>query len=576
MATWTVGSGKTYATIKLAIDALYALVGTDPFTETQTIEVYSGTYNEAVVITNGLMPTVDYRFILTAAAGNSPIVDGQNTRYDGISAYQVDYVTICGFEIKRNTTTAITLARCNYGIMYNNYCHNNSNGIAFQSPSSYHTVYNNLCISHTNTGIFADSPDVTDCLIYNNTCYYNGDTGITIYSGTRHTVKNNIIWNNAGTCLKVAGTPDSPSFETNYNDLYATGTANVGYFEFADYTAATLVDWQDNVWQDANSISSDPLFESAGGTVVANYKITSSSPCKNKATSLAGTFTTDYYGTIRPQGSAWDIGFHEFIVYKGIDSYTKLMLHCDGADQSTTFIDSSASAHIVTGAATTKIITSDYKFAPGCATFDRTNPDYLVVTNGGSDFNFGSGNFTIDFWVKTTQGNNYYNNYISKCSPSYTVGDWVFSLSFGSGDIGFWSYEYDPSNNLVATPTGVMNTGAWTHCALVRNGDSFQIYINGVPSGNSRTTALTIADSTMDLTICGAAGETITASTALIDELRISKGIARWTADFSANLPTGPYSSLTSISSFMGVPYASVSKVNGVAKANISKIIGVS
>ncbi|MCP5011181.1 MAG: hypothetical protein GY942_14465, partial [Aestuariibacter sp.] len=44
------------------------------------------------------------------------------------------------------------------------------------------------------------------------------------------------------------------------------------------------------------------------------------------------------------------------------DSYTKLMLHCDGADASTTFTDDSASGHTVTPVADAQIDTAQSKF----------------------------------------------------------------------------------------------------------------------------------------------------------------------------------------------------------------------
>ena len=66
--------------------------------------------------------------------------------------------------------------------------------------------------------------------------------------------------------------------------------------------------------QDANSISSDPLFIAFEGTEAANYQLETGSDCLNAALDLSAVFTTDYFGTTRPTGAnTWDIGFYEYV-----------------------------------------------------------------------------------------------------------------------------------------------------------------------------------------------------------------------------------------------------------------------
>jgi hypothetical protein len=79
----------------------------------------------------------------------------------------------------------------------------------------------------------------------------------------------------------------------------------------------------------------------------------------------------------------------------GIDSYTKLMLHCNGADMSTTFTDDSFSARTVTANDNAQINTAQYKFGLASGIFDGSG-DFLSIVNS-SDFNFNSNDFTIDF-----------------------------------------------------------------------------------------------------------------------------------------------------------------------------------
>src|SRR3990167_9505625 len=114
---------------------------------------------------------------------------------------------------------------------------------------------------------------------------------------------------------------------------------------------------------------------------------------------------------------------------QGVDSYTKLMIHADGDDQGTSFTDSSSGVKTVTNtesydsytklmlhmdssgnsftdSATSKAVTANhnvtqttaqYKWGSRSAVFE--DGDYLSLADS-DDWNFGSGNFTIDFWVR--------------------------------------------------------------------------------------------------------------------------------------------------------------------------------
>jgi hypothetical protein len=82
----------------------------------------------------------------------------------------------------------------------------------------------------------------------------------------------------------------------------------------------------------------------------------------------------------------------------GIDEYTKLMLHANGDDQSTSFPDASASNHTVTAYGAVQVDQAEKKFGNASGLFDGTG-DYLQSVDTLTDFDFGSGDFTIDCWV---------------------------------------------------------------------------------------------------------------------------------------------------------------------------------
>ena len=82
----------------------------------------------------------------------------------------------------------------------------------------------------------------------------------------------------------------------------------------------------------------------------------------------------------------------------GLDSATKLLLHCDGADDSQTFTDSGNTGHTPTDPAPgdAKQDTAYAKFGSASGYLDGTG-DFIEVPDH-DDWNFGSGDFTVDGW----------------------------------------------------------------------------------------------------------------------------------------------------------------------------------
>lgn len=217
---------------------------------------------------------------------------------------------------------------------------------------------------------------------------------------------------------------------------------------------------------------------------------------------------------------------------RGNDSFTKLLLHCDGADTSTTFTDSSASAHTVTTVGNAQVDTAQSKFGGESGLFDGSG-DRLTL-DGSSDFAFGTGDFTIDFWVRFASTSGFQGFYSS--NPASTNGAYVWIRKDSSHHLSFVAN----GSTAVITGTTVLATGTWYHVALARSGTSTKLFLNGVQEGS------TYSDSTNYLNPAGRpyigsdAWDTTQQLNGWIDELRVSKGIARWTANFTP--PTLPYS----------------------------------
>jgi hypothetical protein len=86
----------------------------------------------------------------------------------------------------------------------------------------------------------------------------------------------------------------------------------------------------------------------------------------------------------------------------GNDAFTKILLHMDGTNGSTTFTDTNAggSAHTWTANGNAQISTAQSKFGGASGLFDGTG-DY-ITTPDHADYTLGSGDFTIDLWFNCT------------------------------------------------------------------------------------------------------------------------------------------------------------------------------
>jgi len=320
----------------------------------------------------------------------------------------------------------------------------------------------------------------------------------------------------------------------------------------------------------ANNLTNIGLYIEASGAQV-NYALVTNAgyvgigtvtPAELFSVGSSSQFTIDINGNITKinniayswpsaQGTAGDVltnngsgtlswvspsnrGVYSNLVVKNVvpDSYTKLLLHAKGADASTTFLDSSESTKTLTSNGNVQIDTAQSKFDSSSALFDGSG-DSISFSNS-EDFHFGTGSFTIDTWVRfnsldTGAGQNLFAGYINATG----------SLQFYwlNGNFHFW---YVNKNIVETSGLPAMATNTWYHVALVRNGNSWNLYLNGTSYGSATDSTDLVALNHVNGTAIGR--EVSTDGQYLngwIDEFRVSKGIARWTTNFTA--PSSEY-----------------------------------
>ena len=201
--------------------------------------------------------------------------------------------------------------------------------------------------------------------------------------------------------------------------------------------------------------------------------------------------------------------------------------------------------------------TSNYKFATASAYFEGGS--YLSVPDS-ADWAFGTGDFTVDFWI------NLFSIPGSDCSilgNGYLTASSGFALLFDSDSPRLrWARNSGYSDQAVWAPT--MNT--WYHIAVVRSSSVTKIYINGI--GTAGTADTYNYGHSKSLTVGYDADDGIKMLNCYIDELRISKGVARWTSDFTP--PSAAYTIYGDPTKVVtGLAHLNGRQVNGLADGNI-------
>lgn len=219
----------------------------------------------------------------------------------------------------------------------------------------------------------------------------------------------------------------------------------------------------------------------------------------------------------------------------GGPSATRLLLHFDGANGSTTFTDSSLYSRAATVTGNAQISTEQSAFAGGASgLFDGTGD--VVRIDHSSEIDPLAQDFTLECWVRFASLS------IGQIivTKSNTTGDYPFQLwyNFSSGRIQARSYDgASPIFDFgTSGPTVVVNT--WYHVALCRSGSTVRLFIDGTQTGTANIGAAVLKSNTGPFCIGGYSDATFSLN-GHIDELRLLIGQAAYTANFTR--PTAPF-----------------------------------
>ena len=191
-----------------------------------------------------------------------------------------------------------------------------------------------------------------------------------------------------------------------------------------------------------------------------------------------------------------------------------LGLHMDGANGSTTFTDNSPSPKTVTANGGAQISTAQSKFGGASGYFDGSG-DWLSLPTT-SDLYF-PGDFTFESYLwKSASG-------LRTILHGNANGSLTIQISDSTIDIGRSNIAY------VMRPAYTPTLNSWFYFALTRSGTTYRVFVDGILTG-------TVIDANglvnAQFGIGGISGLTSWWS-GYMDEVRITKGVAIYTADFT-------------------------------------------
>ncbi len=203
-----------------------------------------------------------------------------------------------------------------------------------------------------------------------------------------------------------------------------------------------------------------------------------------------------------------------------------LLMHFEGANAGTVFTDVKSNTITPAGSPTTS--TTQAKFGTTSLALNGTTDG--LNANAGTQFAFGTGEFTLEAWVYIT---------------SYTTVGTVISCAGTSGDAGIVMYVNGTGQLALSTPntgygaTGTVSLNTWTHVACSRTGTTLKGWINGVAAGSYSCST----DFTDNYCAIGKAGNASSQYlTGYVDDVRVTKAYGRYPAAFTA--PTAAFYNL--------------------------------
>jgi len=171
-----------------------------------------------------------------------------------------------------------------------------------------------------------------------------------------------------------------------------------------------------------------------------------------------------------------------------------------------------------------QVSTAVVKYGSGSLAFDGSG-DYAYAISSVANSALGSGDWTVEFWLYTNVGSTEMN--IIDWRPPNTVGNY-FTLYIKN--TGILAYYVNGADRI--TSGTAISTATWTHVAVSRSGTSTRMFINGTQSGSTYTDSANYLGVVDRPAIGGAGTPAFSHLNGYMDDIRVTRGVARYTQNF--------------------------------------------
>ena len=210
-------------------------------------------------------------------------------------------------------------------------------------------------------------------------------------------------------------------------------------------------------------------------------------------------------------------------------------------DKDNAIHDETGNRTITTNGTVTRTASTPYDAAAkSTAMYFAGTGDNLVVTSDSSFNEFGTGDFTIEMWVNPTdQGSGSFAQMFELYGSS---SDRMYLRIERQSSQNVYKFVNAGSNDFDVESDSAPDYGNWQHLAVVRNGTSITMYVDGTAQTDSVTisSSATYNWASTNLNIGkGSVGGSSADYEGYIFDYRITKGTARYTSNFTA--PSAPF-----------------------------------
>ncbi|RWN51376.1 MAG: LamG domain-containing protein [Mesorhizobium sp.] len=284
-------------------------------------------------------------------------------------------------------------------------------------------------------------------------------------------------------------------------------------------------------------------FSVHAGTLPTGITLNSSTGAVAGTPTTAGTSSGIIIRVTDNVGATADLASFSIVVSVVDPSFANVVLLCgfNGTDGATTAPDESSSAKTLTFVGNAQIDTAQSKFGGASLLLDGAGDRVTIPDSPDWDLSdANSDQYTIEGWVRF--------------NSSVTTGTETIVSHFATSGNLSWEFQRlgaqislitDSSGSGAQTTITTTSAGlvlsTWHHLAVDKDATGkVRIYVGGVMKGSATPANSNMFNATTVLAI-GSTGGGIRPLNGWIDELRITKGVARYASDGGFTAPTAAY-----------------------------------